>query len=106
MSQPTAIVFGVGYARGVGGAVWKRFAREGYHVIVAGHTKAKIDEVVQEIAGLGVGSAESIRTDVTDEAQVIAAFDRAMDPGSRREPADVVVSNAGNNALIDFTKLT
>jgi NAD(P)-dependent dehydrogenase (short-subunit alcohol dehydrogenase family) len=86
--------------------VCKRFAREGYHVIVAGHTQAKIDEVVGEIARLGVGSAESMRTDVTDEAQVIAAFDRAMDPGSSREPAEVVVSNAGNNALIDFTKLT
>lgn len=106
MSQPTAIVFGVGSVRGVGGAVCKRFAREGYHVIVAGRTLAKIEKVVAEITVSGVGSAEALRTDVTDEAQVIAAFDRAMNPGTGREPADVVVSNAGNNAFIDFTELT
>lgn len=103
MSQPTAIVFGVGSARGVGGAVCKRFAREGYHVIVAGRTLAKIEGVVADIATSSVGSAEALPTDVTDEKQVIAAFDRAMAPGPGREPADVVVSNAGNNALIDFT---
>lgn len=106
MSQPTAIVFGVGATRGVGGAVCKRFAREGYHVIVAGRTPAKIESVVSDIAASGIGSAEALPSDVTDEAQVIAAFDRAMAPAPDREPADVVVSNAGNNALIDFTTLT
>ncbi|VVM74902.1 hypothetical protein PS664_01981 [Pseudomonas fluorescens] len=106
MNRPTAIVFGVGSVRGVGGAVCKRFAREDYHVIVAGRTSAKIDEVVADIAASGIGSAEALRIDVTDEAQVIAAFDRAMDPGPGREPADVVISNAGNNAFIDFTQLS
>lgn len=106
MNQPTAIVFGVGSVRGVGGAVCKRFAREGYHVIVAGRTPAKIEAVVAEIAASGVGSAEALQTDVTDEAQVIAAFDHAMNPGPGRAPADAVVSNAGNNAMIDFTQLT
>lgn len=106
MNRPTAIVFGVGSVRGVGGAVCKRFAREDYHVIVAGRTSAKIDEVVADIAASGIGSAEALRIDVTDEAQVIAAFDRAMNPGPGREPADVVVSNAGNNAFIDFTQLS
>lgn len=105
MGKPTAIVFGVGTERGIGGAVCKRFAREGYHVIVAGRTAVKIEDVVKSIASAG-GSAEAIPTDVTDEAQVIAAFDRAMNPGAGREPADVVISNAGNNAIIDFQKLT
>ena len=68
MTQATAIVFGVGSARGVGGAVCKRFAREGYHVIVAGRTPTKIGEVVAEIQASGVGSAEAWPTDVTDEA--------------------------------------
>lgn len=105
MGKPTAIVFGVGSERGIGGAVCKRFAREGYHVIIAGRTAAKIEEVAKTIASAG-GSAEPLATDVTDEAQVIAAFDRAMNPGEGRDPADVVISNAGNNAIIDFTKLT
>lgn len=106
MNQATVIVFGVGTARGVGGAVCKRFAREGYHVFVAGRTASKIQQVVDDITATGIGSAETLPTDVTDEAQVIAAFDRAMNPGPGREPADVVVANAGNNAVIDFTKLS
>ena len=58
MNQPTAIVFGVGSVRGVGGAVCKCFAREGYHVIVAGRTPAKIEAVVA-ITTSGGGSAEA-----------------------------------------------
>ena len=90
MSQPTAIVFGVGSVRGVGGAVCKSFAREGYHVIVVGRTPAKIDTVVAEITALAVGSAEALPTDVTDETQVMAG---AIGPGHRdlhgrlRQPA-------------------
>lgn len=105
MGKPTAIVFGVGVEQGVGGAVCKRFAREGFHVIVAGRSAEKIGTVVAAIGAAG-GSAEARPTDVTDEAQVIAAFDRAMDPGAGREPVSVVVSNAGNNALIDFQQLS
>jgi NAD(P)-dependent dehydrogenase (short-subunit alcohol dehydrogenase family) len=106
MGQPTAVIFGVGSVRGIGAAACIRFAREGYHVIVAGRNIPKIDEVVEQITATGQGSAEAFPTDVTDEAQVIAAFDRAMNPGAGREPADVVISNAGNNAIIDFTKVT
>ena len=106
MNQPTAIVFGAGSVRGIGGAAARRFAREGYHVIVTGRTLAKVQSVADDINASGVGSAEAIQVDATDEAQVIAAFDRAMNPGPDHEPADVVISNAGNNALIDFLKLT
>ena len=38
MSKPTAVVVGVGAEQGVGAAVCRRFAREGYHVLVAGRT--------------------------------------------------------------------
>lgn len=106
MAQPTAIVFGVGGLNGIGGAVCRRFAREGYHVIAAGRTAAKVEAVVAAIQADGTGSAEFLACDVTHEADVIAAFDRAMNPGSGRAPADVVISNAGNNAFLDFQKLT
>jgi NAD(P)-dependent dehydrogenase (short-subunit alcohol dehydrogenase family) len=66
----------------------------------------KIQEVVADIRSSEVGSAEALQTDVTVEEQVIAAFDLAMSPGTGRAPADVVIFNAGNNALIDFTQLT
>jgi len=99
MSKPTAVVVGVGAERGVGAAVCRRFAGEGYHVLIAGRTPAKIEQVVATIAAAG-GSAEAVQIDATRETDVIALFDKAMTPGSGRDPADVVVFNAGNNQHI------
>lgn len=105
MTSPTAVVVGVGVEQGVGGAVSKRFAAEGYHVLVAGRTEAKIAQVVAAIRAAG-GSAEAVVTDTTSEAEVIALFDRAMAPGPGRAAADLVVFNAGNNQIIDFRTTT
>ena len=105
MSKPTAVVVGVGAEQGVGAAVARRFAKEGHHVLVAGRTSAKIEQVVSTIAAAG-GGAEAILTDAAREADVVALFDRAMAPCSGRQPADVVVFNAGNNQKIDFREVT
>ena len=105
MSTPTAVVVGVGSSKGVGGALCRRFAREGYHVLVGARSGEKAERLVAAITASG-GSAEAVITDATDEAQVIALFDRAMNPGADREPADLVVFNAGNNAVIDFRQLS
>ena len=105
MGMPTAVVVGVGAERGVGGAVSRRFAAEGYHVLVAGHTAAKIENVVHGIRAAG-GSAQAVMTDTTSESDIAQLFDLAMDPGAGRERADLVVFNAGNNQVIDFRTLT
>lgn len=105
MSMPTAVVVGVGSSNGVGGALCRRFAREGYHVLVAGRTAEKVEALVAAIVASG-GSAEAALTDATNEADVIALFDRAMKPGGGNDPADLVVFNAGNNAVLDFRKLS
>src|SRR4249920_3449863 len=105
MSRPTAVVVGVGAEQGVGAAVCRRFAREGYHVLVAGRTPAKIELVVGTLASAG-GSAEAVPTDATRETDVIALFDGAMAPGAGRDPADVVVFNAGNNQHIPFREVS
>ena len=52
------------------------------------------------------GSAQAVVTDTTSEADVERLFDLAMAPGAGREPADLVVFNAGNNQVIDFRTLT
>lgn len=101
----TALVVGVGAEAGVGGAVSRRFAAEGFHIVVAGRTAAKIDGVVAGIKAAG-GSAEAVVADVTVEGDVVRLFDRAMAPGGGNEPAEVVVFNAGNNQIIDFLDLT
>jgi NAD(P)-dependent dehydrogenase (short-subunit alcohol dehydrogenase family) len=105
MSAPTALVVGVGAEQGLGAALCRRFAAEGYHVLVAGRTQAKLDAVVDTIATAG-GRAVAVPTDTTSEADVIRLFDRAMAPGDGAEPADLVVYNAGNNQRQDFREVS
>jgi NAD(P)-dependent dehydrogenase (short-subunit alcohol dehydrogenase family) len=105
MSAPTAVVVGVGAERGLGAALCRRFAAEGYHLLVAGRTHEKIGRVVQTIRQTG-GSAESMVVDTTREDDVVRLFDRALSPGEGREPSSLVVFNAGNNQRIDFRELT
>ena len=101
----TAVVVGVGAERGLGAALCRRFAAEGYHVLVAGRTPEKITQVAKTIGAAG-GSAEAITVDTTREDDVIRLFDRAMSPGDGRAAADVVIFNAGNNRRIDFKELS
>lgn len=105
MSVPTGVVVGVGAERGLGAALCRRFAAEGYHVLVAGRTPEKIEQVVRTIRGTG-GSAEPMALDATREDDVVRLFDRAMSPGDGRDPADLVIFNAGNNQRIEFRALT
>jgi len=105
MSRHTAVVVGVGAERGLGAALCRRFAAEGYHVLVAGRTAASIDQVARTIAAAG-GSAEPVATDATREEDVIRLFDRAFARGDAAIPPDLVVANAGNNQRIDFRELS
>jgi NAD(P)-dependent dehydrogenase (short-subunit alcohol dehydrogenase family) len=101
VSMPTAVVIGVGAEHGLGAALCRRFAAEAQHVLVAGRTASKIEQVVRTIVSAG-GSAEPIATDTTSEQDIVRLFDGAMSPRSDRTPADLVVYNAGNNRRIDF----
>jgi NAD(P)-dependent dehydrogenase (short-subunit alcohol dehydrogenase family) len=74
-------------------------------VLVAGRTAEKIAQVARTIDQAG-GSAEPVAVDTTREDDVLRLFDRAMAPGNGRDPADLVVFNAGNNRRIDFRELT
>jgi NAD(P)-dependent dehydrogenase (short-subunit alcohol dehydrogenase family) len=105
MNMPTSAVVGVGAERGLGAALCRRFAAEGYHLLVAGRTPEKIEQVVRTIRRTG-GSAEPVAMDTTREADVVRLFDRAASPGEGRDPADLVVFNAGNNRRIHFRELT
>lgn len=100
-----AAVLGVGAERGLGAAVSRRFAKEGYHVLVAGRTAPKIDKVVQGIRDAG-GSATAVVVDGTKEDEVVALFDRAMADDADGAPADLLVFNMGNNAAVDFREMT
>jgi NAD(P)-dependent dehydrogenase (short-subunit alcohol dehydrogenase family) len=105
VSARTGVVVGVGAERGLGAALCRRFAAEGYHVLVAGRTPEKIAQVARTIRATG-GSAEPVTVDTTREDDVVRLFDRAMAPADGRDPADLVVFNAGNNQRIDFRELS
>jgi NAD(P)-dependent dehydrogenase (short-subunit alcohol dehydrogenase family) len=105
MAKKKAVVLGVGAERGLGVATSRRFAKEGYHVPVAGRTAAKIDKVADSIRVAG-GSAAPVVVDGTREVEVVALFDRAMGDDADGSPADLLVFNMGNAAAVDVREMT
>lgn len=103
MPEPTevAVVAGVGASRGLGGALARRFAREGYHVVVAGRTQDKLDKIVSELHKAG-NKATAVRADITDASQVDQLFSAAAGIG----PIAAVLYNAGNNVSLPFLDIT
>jgi NADP-dependent 3-hydroxy acid dehydrogenase YdfG len=58
---PTVIACGVGAEKRLGTALCRRFAAEGYHVLVAGRAPHKVEHLATSIIGAG-GSAETVQT--------------------------------------------
>ncbi|NTJ66656.1 SDR family NAD(P)-dependent oxidoreductase [Agrobacterium rhizogenes] len=105
MSTPSAIIVGVGAEQGLGAALCRLLADKGYHVVIAGRTAAKIDQVAATINASG-GSAEAIETDATDEAAVVRLFEHAFTARADIAAPDFIVFNAGINRPIGFRDLT
>ncbi len=103
--KPTAVVIGVGAREGLGAELCARFAKEGYHVLIAGRTRAKLSQVAESI-GMAGGSAQVVVTDAANEQDVSTLFDLAMQPGEGREPVSLVVFNAGDNQHIKLADLS
>ena len=75
----------------IGGAICRRLAADGLHVIVHANGRlARADAVVADIRAAG-GSAQSIACDVADGDATRAAIDALLVDG----PIQVVVNNAG-----------
>ena len=98
-----ALVLGVGAIEGLGGALCRRFAREGLTVFAAGRTPAKLDALAAAIARSG-GRAHAQRCDVTSAADMAGAFDAVeKETGA---PPELVVYNAGNMAAGPLAQMT
>ena len=100
MDGTTALVIGVGPARGLGAALCRRFAAEGLHVVVAGRSADKVEAVAAEIRAAG-GRATAIVADATDEASVARLVREAEAIG----PLSAAIYNAGNNMPGDFLSM-
>jgi len=97
----TVIILGAGSPNGVGGALARRFAAQGHHVIVTGRTLDKVATVAEQVTAAG-GSAEAMQVDVTSEADQ----DRLFSESAAKGPIAAVLYNAGNNAIIPFEDLS
>ncbi len=92
----TALI--TGGSRGIGAAVARRFAGEGYRVIINyKRSEAEARALAEELGGIAV------RADVGDPKQVAAMADEI---GERFGALDVLVNNAGISHIGLFTDMT
>lgn len=89
--NPVALVVGAGDA--TGGAIARRFAREGMTAVVVRRTAAALEPLVAQIEAAG-GRTVGIATDARDEAAVVALIDRIE---AEIGPLAVAVFNIGAN---------
>jgi len=81
-----------GASRGIGAAIAKRLASDGYGVVVNYAADASgAESVVSDITGSG-GRAVAVQADVASEDEVAAMFDRAA---KQMGPVAALVNNAG-----------
>eukprot|EP01089_Gocevia_fonbrunei_P002608 TRINITY_DN12538_c0_g1_i1.p1 TRINITY_DN12538_c0_g1~~TRINITY_DN12538_c0_g1_i1.p1 ORF type:complete len:221 (-),score=70.61 TRINITY_DN12538_c0_g1_i1:18-680(-) len=83
-----AVVIGAG--PGLGAAVAKRFAKEGYHVVVVARTASKLESLAKEIETAG-GKATALTADAGDAASIQSLFQKIRDTVGNPE---VLVYNA------------
>jgi len=91
LSGRVAVVTGSG--RGIGRGIAELLASAGASVLVAARRAEDLDEVVTAISGAG-GTAVAVPTDVTDDAQLDALAQAAVD---RFGSLDIWVNNAGGS---------
>ena len=96
----TILVVGAGDA--TGGAIARRFAREGYVACVVRREANHLSKLVAEIESAG-GQARAFGVDAREEAQVVAMFDAIE---SEVAPLEVVVYNIGANVRFPIAETT
>ncbi|MFN8702377.1 MAG: SDR family NAD(P)-dependent oxidoreductase, partial [Rhodospirillales bacterium] len=90
LSGKTALV--TGSTRGLGRAMIEGLARAGAAVVVNGTSPAGVAAAVAELRSAGF-NADGVAFDVTDEAAIVAAFERFDKAGTA---IDLQLNNAGN----------
>ena len=99
-TDKVALVIGAGDA--TGGAIARRFAREGYTACVTRRTAAPLEPLLAQIRAAG-GQAHGFGCDARVEEQVVALFEQIeRDIG----PVEVLVFNIGGNVNFSITETT
>ena len=98
-SKKVALIAGAGDF--LGGAISKRFAREGYH-LVATRRRGDLDRLKSEIQATG-GTLTGFHSDARDENQVIDLIERVE---SEIGPIEACVYNIGANVSFPIVETT
>ncbi|HWH82757.1 MAG TPA: SDR family NAD(P)-dependent oxidoreductase, partial [Burkholderiaceae bacterium] len=104
MSNPPATkrrALVTGASGGLGGAIARRLARDGFHLIAHANTRLETARSLADEITAGGGSAEAIAFDVTDRTATRAACAGLLAAG----PVQVLVNNAGTHADAAFPAL-
>ena len=101
-TQAPRAVLVVGAGDATGGAIARRFAREGYVACVTRRSADKLEPLVEQIRASG-GQAHGFATDARKEEDMVALVDRI-----EREiaPIEVAVFNIGANVRFGITETT
>lgn len=99
-AKPVALVVGAGDS--TGGAIARRFAREGYAVCATRREKDKLNDLMAAIEAAG-GSAHAFGSDARKEDETIALFDQIE---SSIGEIDVAVFNIGANVRFEIAETT
>ncbi|MES5822935.1 SDR family oxidoreductase [Streptomyces sp. RG80] len=103
LSGRTAVITAAAGA-GIGGATARRFLEEGARVLISDAHTRRLKEYEAELAAeFDAGSVTALPCDVTDETQVRALFEAAVEEHGR---LDVVVNNAGLGGTSDLVDMT
>jgi NAD(P)-dependent dehydrogenase (short-subunit alcohol dehydrogenase family) len=99
----TALI--TGGSDGLGRAMANKFAASGANVAILAREPGRLEEARQEIADSAAGQArvEAVSCDVTDPAQIKAAWERVT--GSLGA-VDILINNAGASAVGPFVDIT
>lgn len=93
----SVLVVGVGSSRGLGAAIARRFAKDGYAVALAGRNEAKLQETAQELESGGARVAFSV-----GDASNAGEAARFVAEAEALAPLSMTVQNAGSNNPAPF----
>lgn len=96
------MILGVGAKEGIGGALCKKVAEDGYHVVAVGRTAGKLNLVAEEIREMGAVISTFV-ADLSDEEDIIAVFEKI---DSIDGVLSFVTFNAGNLFKEDTLKMS
>lgn len=88
----TKVAFVTGAGQGIGEAIAKRLADDGFKVAVVGRTLTKVARVAEEINAKHADAALAISVDVSKRTEVFAAIKQTVDAFG---DLTVIVNNAG-----------